>query len=111
MKTREELLSLKEEYFAIRKKLSELTPDELRQVTGGETPATCPYGCINTETGFCTSVENGGFCRYIAARDGQSAHSHVGAIGSSPYYCTVYGSNVNFCAEVKVAGIKIVPLP
>ena len=35
MKTKEELTALKEEVEAVSKKLSELTEDELAQVTGG----------------------------------------------------------------------------
>ena len=36
MKTKEELTALKEEVEAVSKKLSELTEDELAQVTGGK---------------------------------------------------------------------------
>ena len=36
MKTQEELDALKEEFEALNKKLSELTDDELAQVTGGQ---------------------------------------------------------------------------
>ena len=35
MKTKEELSTLKTEVEALKKKLSELTEDELKQVTGG----------------------------------------------------------------------------
>lgn len=35
MKTKEELGKLKEEYTELNKKLSELTEEELKQVTGG----------------------------------------------------------------------------
>ena len=35
MKTKEELTALKEEVETLNKKLTELTPDELTQVTGG----------------------------------------------------------------------------
>ncbi|MDO5445810.1 MAG: bacteriocin [Eubacteriales bacterium] len=35
MKTPEELNTLKEEYKSLQKKLSELTDDELEQITGG----------------------------------------------------------------------------
>ena len=37
MKTKEELKALKEEFEAMNKKLSELTKEELAQVSGGET--------------------------------------------------------------------------
>ena len=40
MKTKEELIALKAEYESINKKLSELTDDEMEQVTGGFIP---PY--------------------------------------------------------------------
>lgn len=35
MKTREELKAIKTEYESLRKKLSELTDDEMQQITGG----------------------------------------------------------------------------
>ena len=38
MKTKEELNALKEEVEALNKKLSELTEEELAQVSGGDTP-------------------------------------------------------------------------
>ena len=38
MKTPEELNVLKEEVETLKKKLAELTEDELKQVAGGETP-------------------------------------------------------------------------
>ncbi|MDO5446075.1 MAG: hypothetical protein Q4F31_10710 [Eubacteriales bacterium] len=38
MKTKEELNTLKEEFEALQKKLSELTDDELSLVTGGYGP-------------------------------------------------------------------------
>ena len=38
MKTKEELNALKEEVENVRKKLAELTEDELEQVTGGVEP-------------------------------------------------------------------------
>lgn len=38
MKTKEELKELKKEVEALTKKLRELTPEELEQVTGGSKP-------------------------------------------------------------------------
>ena len=39
MKSKEELDALKEEVETVNEKLSELTPEELEQVTGGEAPS------------------------------------------------------------------------
>ena len=39
MKTKEELVALKEEVDNLNDKLKELTPEELEQVTGGEAPS------------------------------------------------------------------------
>ena len=44
MKTSEELNALKEEVETLNKKLAELTEDELRAVTGGNSPCLdCPH--------------------------------------------------------------------
>ena len=49
MKTKEELNALKEEVEALSKKLRELTEEELKQVTGGETIFTPPKHDPNYE--------------------------------------------------------------
>ena len=49
MKTKEELNAIKEEIDSLKKKLAELTEDELKQIVGGssipglETIGPCPY--------------------------------------------------------------------
>ena len=42
MKTKEELNALKEEDIALNKQLTELTEDELKQVSGGMDLVYCP---------------------------------------------------------------------
>lgn len=42
MKTKDELNALKEEVKDLNKKLSELSEDELSQVSGGEVDNSCP---------------------------------------------------------------------
>ena len=46
MKTKEELNALKEEVETVGKKLTELTEEELEQVTGGETEGMRDYGVL-----------------------------------------------------------------
>ena len=45
MKTKEELIALKEEVEALKKKLAELTEDELKLVAGGEDNGHISYVC------------------------------------------------------------------
>ena len=40
MKTKEELNALKEEFDVLNKKMAELSPEELQEVIGGNTPPT-----------------------------------------------------------------------
>ena len=57
-KTKEELNVIKEEVETVNKKLHELTPDELEQVTGGfgiSVGATqCGWGKTGDDAGFCS---------------------------------------------------------
>ena len=55
MKTKEELNALKEEAEAVSKKLSELTNEELSQVTGGRVLGDEPRGTINPEVDYCNN--------------------------------------------------------
>lgn len=47
-KTKEELNELKKEVESINEKLSELTPEELEQVTGGQAAGPSSYGMTDT---------------------------------------------------------------
>ena len=42
MKTKEELNALREEFVTLNKKIAELSPEELQDVTGGITPPSGP---------------------------------------------------------------------
>ena len=59
-KTKEELDALKEEVETVNKKLHELTPEELEQVTGGWIAAiagdqfSVAVGTASDDTGFCS---------------------------------------------------------
>ena len=55
MKSKEELNALKEEAEAVSKKLSELTNEELSQVTGGRVLGDEPRGTINPEVDYCNN--------------------------------------------------------
>ena len=48
MKTKEELIALKEEVETVSRKLAELTDEELEQVSGGKPPASIPLIVVAT---------------------------------------------------------------
>ena len=62
MKTKEEMNALKEEVKALNKKLTELTNEELEQVTGG-TVAPCVVMSAKPEPGCCTMAGGYAECK------------------------------------------------
>ena len=60
MKTKEELIALKAEYESINKKLSELTDDEMEQVTGGFIPPYPPSSFGGSKEEYTIPVPEGG---------------------------------------------------
>ena len=69
MKNSEELKAIKDEYKKLTEKLSELSEDELKQVTGGgtDTPpcgnVTCRYSCKEVCT-YYKAVQGNTKCKF-----------------------------------------------
>ena len=81
MKTKEELIALKEEVEALKKKLAELTEDELKLVAGGE-----DNGMIAGQCPFCAEYEDYKRIDYSYKIE----HWHCGNCGDLTYFRLEY---------------------